>query len=212
MAIKNTDSYFFFESENAYDKKSDIAGECVGICRSDFWSDLYEYRDLSRLERLWKKKPVQKKLTEDVTVVAGMWFTRKKNFLYVNNVAADESFGPTMYASILELARDENLKGVVPTQDPSKIVPKAKEIWRQFSERPDIVLTPLQSEHVDEWMQNSFALLPGKSPADLSGMRARYIEFQNSITDPHIAQWRESTIGELVREFIKKSATAFGNG
>lgn len=97
--------------------------------------------------------------------------------IHMCTVGADEGYGPTLYASILQFARNEELAGVMPSVTVAAMPPKPAAIWRQFSEAYDdkISLAPAaQGVHAEPWLNHIYALNRDESLVDLAGMRERY--------------------------------------
>lgn len=108
------------------------------------------------------------------TVVTG---DQRLPTIHMRAVGADEGYGPTLYASILQFARNEALAGVLPSVSVAAMPPKPAAIWRQFSEAYDnkISLAPAAQEvHAEPWLNQIYALSHGAELVDLSGMRERY--------------------------------------
>lgn len=97
--------------------------------------------------------------------------------IHMCTVGADEGYGPTLYAAILQFARNEELAGVLPSVTVPSMPPRPKAIWRQFSEAYDdkISLAPAtQQVHAEPWLNHVYALKRGEDLVDLAGMRQRY--------------------------------------
>ena len=116
----------------------------------------------------------------DVDFVGGAKVCEVRQALLVQNIGAKPGYGPTLYACILELATARGLKGVVPTREPNKILPKPKEIWRQFAHTPcyaeKITTRPLGSSHWthdEAWLNQIYTLVDGAELVGISSMRDR---------------------------------------
>ena len=163
----------------------------------------------------YQRSPFQPKLSgmpaqSDLTCVAGASVGEGGgNCLTVENVGAKQGYGPTLYAALLELARARKRDGVLPSRDPTKILPKPREIWRQFAQgsaySTKIGMRGFSGLHPEPWLNNAFFLKEGAMLLPLQAMRNRAASC--------IAYWvaqgvYESSITDRIMDMAKLSVTA----
>lgn len=160
--------------------------------------DLYLAREKAWAAKTWLARQLTPKPKIDVSrpaaaCKAAAYLLDDGKFLYVQNVGAEQSFGPTLYATVLELARARGLRGVIPSSEPSKILAKPKQIWKRFwngSEYQGTVQTsPVPGHHPESWLNMAYRLAPGASLLDYDRKRAEWKAYDafwnalNSVTD-----------------------------
>lgn len=175
MAIKSTDDLLFYEDNAQFPTES---LQFVGLFQSKYCQAMKVWTNKSWIGRTFSRCPKRSSdIYEDAHFVAMAYVERHSGReILVNNIAALDGYGPTMYAALIQLAYDDKHVGVLPSQDPSKIVERAKRIWQRFStDYPaKISLTPTgMSRHKESWLNNSYSLATPPL-VDLDAMRNRY--------------------------------------
>ncbi|NYT59649.1 hypothetical protein H0A65_12040 [Alcaligenaceae bacterium] len=172
MALLRSSNLLFF-AERKDDEHAGYFDECffVGIYLAPSYERLRQWDEAVQKARtrplgwLWPSRKLEGMPSElDVDFVGGAKVCEVGKALSVQNIGAKPGYGPTLYACILELAAARGLKGVFPTREPTKILPKPKEIWRQFAQAPcytgKIIIRPIspsQLTHSEGWLNQVFS-------------------------------------------------------
>ncbi|MFA0057640.1 hypothetical protein [Vibrio echinoideorum] len=80
------------------------------------------------------------------------------NAWHVENVVAEDKYGPTIYKALMELSGS---KGIAPAYKYRKerkdfVVPKSKNIWKEFSECSDVSYIFLCDKYKEDFLNNTY--------------------------------------------------------
>lgn len=145
-------------------------------------------------------------------IVAAARFTVTSNILVVKNTAADDGYGPTLYAVLLELARAWALEGASPYNQPGKVAKKAKNIWLRFKTHSDYenkVLTsqlPISSGHSESWLNEVYSLT-GRNP--LISIKPMCKRGKNFLEIRRKQKKSDIVFSQRLSEFLEKSVEAY---
>ena len=209
MALKPHSELLFF---------SEIAdSEDVPFPTNEFYVGLYIDAALPQILRCERSRFVRfgrwllgRSLDRPTPVLLAAALVRQKSgALLIRNVGAEKGYGPLLYASVLHLARARGRMGVIPSQDPSKILAKPKNIWRKFATDDDytdkVALTAFDGRHAEPWLNMIYSLRSGQDLISFDDMRSRtrsYWGFWQS------RGFREASLAEHARELAALSVKA----
>ena len=212
MAIKFCEEFIFYDSNLGVNNLNNINKTClIGIYKSCTLKALDSFSQKSFLEQICSKKPRRNPcIVDDVKFIALAQVNLISNKLFVKNVTSQNGYGPTLYALILQVAKKYGYSGVCPSQDPTKILDKPKEIWRQFSVNypEQITLKPLSGKpHAEPWLNCCYEL-SGKDIIDLESMQYRRNRFL-LLTDEDENNFVDRILMDMALDFGKASVRAY---
>ena len=109
--------------------------------------------------------------------VAAALVRHQSGALVIRNVGALPGYGPLLYASVLHLARARGRIGVIPSHDPTKILPKPKKIWLRFATGEEyadkVAVEPFDGLHAEPWLNMIYNLNPGQDLFAFDAMRRK---------------------------------------
>jgi len=160
----------------------------------------------SCLARLITPKPTINISESEATCKAAAYLMDDGERLWVQNVGAEQGFGPTLYAAVLELARARGRLGVCPSVEPGKILEKPKRIWEQFyrgAQYEGKVLTKqVPGHHLEPWLNMSYCLALGASLLDYDRKRHEWKAYDAFWTASNaITSWRDQAF-EMARRSV----------
>lgn len=184
--LKDTDNILFFKEFIEFSLERKVR-EFVALLHSKHMDTILAKRAKGIFLR-WR--PVAKRaadVMEDVTILAAALIERREGVLDVTNLASTWGYGPTLYAALIQLAKEEGLEGVISSTPAS---PEAKPMLRCFTTDYEgkIAASPTdKTDHSESWLNCSLSLV-GRPFMELASMRKRYSEYLH--LEPDSAQRR----------------------
>ena len=212
MAIKFCEEFILYESSPKVNNQANIKKTgFIGIYKSKTLNALDIFSQKSLFKQICTKKPRRNpSISFDVEFIAVAQVELRSNKLFVKNVASKKGYGPTLYALLLQIAKNDGYSGVCPIQEPTKILDKPKEIWRQFSINypGQITSEPLDNKpHIDSWLNCCYKLC-GIDIIDLKSMQDRRDRFM-LLTDDDENNFVDSVLIDMALDLGKASVSAY---
>lgn len=160
MAIKNSLDLLLYEQHQTSWPVGSSA--FIGLFLSKSFTAVVAHDALPWLRRISSHAPaIDTDIYDDVACIASAYVRRTPaNLLVLDNVVARAGYGPTLYATLLQIARDGDYLGVAAPETPCNVLERAKPLWARFvvSYPGQIGSAPLRHyQHPEGWLNQSYS-------------------------------------------------------
>ncbi len=167
--------------------------------------------------------PMVTLINRDYEIVAAIKFSKRRAAWHVDNVAAEDGYGPTIYKVLMQLAGDNGIAPCYKHKHSLKefVVDKSKKIWFKFHKASDIIAESIDTNYTDDFLNYKFKLhsncfdLPNSQKNLQSLVLSQYLE-SLSMFNKFLYKWFGTIDSEELkryqdsfRSFLHREAKAF---
>lgn len=190
MALINTQSMLIYvEIDEADPPPVPTAHFLVGIFDAPDAEHIAKYEEDKKIweskgafVRLLTRTPTMKADSPRAVCKAAAYIADDGKILIVKNVGAEQGYGPTLFAVLMELARARGRKGVAAPNEPGSILEKPKLILQRFCHGAEyegkVQTTPASGKHTEEWLNMLYSLEPKATLLDYNCKRAKWKAYE----------------------------------